>query len=256
MSLVAVGVQGAFDVDRGQQCEHVCLQGHDQCFEHVHGHGAYQYQYRCALEQDVLLHDKELDAGTGEHDDQVTGQHGREQTEAVRDGADQEVGDDFDRYHDRQDVPRNAGRNCGELEVLQAVLLDADDDPGEVHDAGHDIGPAYVREARKLDHRDGAVNVVHQNEEEQAEQQRDVLDEVLAADDVLGDAVADEAIGHLACELQLAGNQLLLTCSEDEECSDNDDRKDHQQHLLGEAIVRTPRQDCRQVHFVDSGWGE
>lgn len=114
-----------------------------------------------------------------------------------------------------------------------------------------------MREARELDHRDGAVNVVHQDKEEQAEQQRDVLDEVLAADDVLGDAVADEAVGHLACELQLAGNQLLLTCSEDEECSDNDDRKDHQQHLLGESVVCTPpRQDCRQVHFVDSGWGE
>ena len=40
------------------------------------------------------------------------------------------------------------------------------------------------------------------------EQQRDILHEVFAADDVLGDAVADEAVGGLAGELQLAGNQL------------------------------------------------
>ncbi len=109
-----------------------------------------------------------------------------------------------------------------------------------------------MREARELDDGDRAVDVVHQDEEEQAEQQRNVLHEVFAADDVLGDAVADEAVGGLACELQLAGNELLLTRSQHKECGDNNDREDHQQHLLGESFGRTPGQDSRQVHLFNS----
>lgn len=96
------------------------------------------------------------------------------------------------------------------------------------------------------------VDVVDQDEEEEAEQQRDVLDEVLAADDVLGDSVADEAVGGFAGELELAGYQLLLACGEHEECGDKDDREEDQQHLLGESFCGTPRQDCRQMHFVNS----
>ncbi|MCY1237708.1 hypothetical protein D9M72_504170 [compost metagenome] len=140
----------------------------------------------------------------------MTGQHGGEQTEAVRDRADQEVGDDLDRDNDRENVDRHARGYGGQLEVLDPVLLHADGDPGQVDNGSQHVGAAYVREARKLDQRDGAVDVVHQDEEEEAEQQRDVLHEVLAANDVLGDAVADEAVRGLTCELQFAGNKLLL----------------------------------------------
>ncbi len=57
------------------------------------------------------------------HHDQVAGQHRREQTEAVRDGADQEVGDDLDRNNDRKDVARDSGGHGGQLEVAQPFFL-------------------------------------------------------------------------------------------------------------------------------------
>ena len=54
----------------------------------------------------------------------------------------------------------------------------------------------------------------------------------VVADDVLGDAVVDELVGHLHDVLHAAGLQRLLAAAEDEDRADRERRDEDEQHRL------------------------
>jgi hypothetical protein len=77
----------------------------------------------------------------------------------------------------------------------------------------------------------------------------------MAAEDVAAHAVADEAVGGLAGELQPAGHQRALAGGQEEEPEDEDGYDDGLQHRLGDAelhllaeeLERAPAADGREV---------
>lgn len=197
-------------------------------------------------------------AGAGEHHDHVAGEHGGHQTQGVGQGAHDEVGDDLQRHEQRQDPAGHTGGHDGQLQVAHAVALDADADPDRVDDEGQAVGGARVGEGRQLQHRDGAEQVVQQHEEEDGEEQRDPLLEVLLAQDVLRDVVPDEGVAGLGEPLGLAGHEPGTAHGPREEGGDEHHGEQDEQHLLAEAgaVLRTPGEDLREVTIRDGGGHE
>lgn len=252
------GCDRALDVDRSQQGKDVGLQALDQNFEQEHCHAANERQRAKRLQQAFSLEQQELGTRCSKHDDQVAGEHGGKESEAVRDRADQEGRDDFDQDNQRKDGHRNTGRNSGVLEVLDAVLLDAKDDPGEVHDRCQGICRSNMRGGGQLGQRDAAPQVVQQDKEEEGEQQRDERTEVLLTDDVASDRVADEVVAELAQELQPARNKLPLPRGSNKEPADQGNGQKDKQHLLSKAlaVLGAPGKDLREVHFIEGWWNK
>ena len=103
---------------------------------------------------------------------------------------------------------RDAGQEQDVLEVLaDALLADADADVEHVADQREDQRERELRHRRDLRERHDRHQVVRQDEEEQRGEERRERAAGLA-DDVAGDAVADQRVAALAEELQLAGHDL------------------------------------------------
>src|SRR4051794_636171 len=204
---VLVG-EGAGDVQRGEQDEDVGLQELDEDLEDRHderhepgedpdgdvGQGA-------GVQRQVLA------AGDEEHEQQVTGEHVAEEPQRERDRPGEEVGDELEREEQEEHRPGDARRHhvfevAAEAHVLDAeVVIDHEDDECERRGEGD---AAHRGELHRWDH---AEHVVQQDEHEHREQQRHEAQELATADDVAGDAVADEPV-------DLPG-QVLTTARDD-----------------------------------------
>ena len=105
---------------------------------------------------------------------------------------------------------------------------DADTVVDDPHHAGESVGEARAGERGELQERDEPEQVVDENEEEHRRQQRHEAHVVAAADDVLGNAVANEAVGLFREVLRLRRNDPQPAGCDQEE-GRHDDRAQHEQ---------------------------
>jgi hypothetical protein len=152
---------------------------------------------------------------------------------------DEDVGEELQRDQQRQHRAVHARGHRLVLEVGEQPALRLDprnvvDQPADQHQPVDEPGAG---EGRELEERDRGEQVVQQHEEEQREQERHEPHEVLAADDVATELVANEAVTQLADVLQLARHHLTLRRGGAEEHEDEHSAQDDHQHRLGDAEV-------------------
>ena len=116
----------------------------------------------------------------------------------------------------------------------EAVLLHADDVEDDPDDEGQRDREADAAHRRVAHRRDDAEEVVGEDEHEHREEQRDEPHELLRADEVLGDAVADQAVDGLGAHLATARDEGLLARRGEQPPGDQDERERHQQHRAGD----------------------
>src|SRR5215207_7616518 len=204
--------QSAADVDGGEQSEDVGLQELDEAFEEGHDHGE-DHGYAAGREADHALRLKEqvFPAQDAQEKNEVAGEHVEGETEGERDRPEDHRRHELDRREQRIDSLGHAGRKHNVLEIAaEALPLDAhvvEDHPRDDREEERDRDP---RRGRELQDWNDPRDVDHRDEEEDRGQVRDVFD-ALSADRVGGDLVAHEAVGALAGELQLAGNETAAS---------------------------------------------
>src|SRR5690606_37544707 len=99
-----------------QQGEDVGLQHDDDELEQRHGDAQREREDRHALDEDVARV-QQLESAEDEHqEDEVAGEHVREQSQGQRDRAQQDVLEELERDQQRQDERRRPRRNAGHLQ--------------------------------------------------------------------------------------------------------------------------------------------
>lgn len=247
-------LQGTVNVDGEQQGEDVGLQDLDQDLQEVDEDAQKQCASTTEDAADATdISDQEAQEGGSNHDGHVTREHGGEHTQRVGDRTDDQVGDELDRDQEEVEQLGNVRRH-GHLghEVPKTMTLDADTDPGNVSNDGQDVGRAGVGQRGQLQNGDGPEQVVDQDEEEEAEQQRQPGPELLLTDDVAAQGVAHESVANFTQVLSFGRNQRLLANGPHEEAHDQNDRQEDQHRVLGE-FEGADLEERREVHVRNAG---
>ena len=252
----------ALDVDRGQNGEDVRLNSTDEHLDTVddkknRAERNGRNQTSCVGKGDLL--DKRLGKerdhqGEGAHDD-VAREHVAEQTHRKGDGS-QEGRDDLD--DPDQDVQRESDTRGGQA-------LDVADGTMGLHAAGDEVNERHQRKGGRhgdgaragLHARDNADDVVHQDEEEQGGQEREVLLPALGQDafaNILLDELHD--ILHAVSELAMGHEREALYKREHDHEQQNG-RDDEPERVLGHARHEIAHHgDGAELgdHVVDLSW--
>ncbi len=201
--------------------------------------------------------------GDEQQEQQVAGEHVAEQPQAQRERPGHVVRDELEDEDERQD---RLGQAAGDhrLEVArEAVLAEADDVVNDVDDQGQRHREPDAAHRRVLDRRDDPEEVVDEDQGEHREEQRHELEEVVAADDVLGDRVAHQPVDLLGDPLPLARDDGRLARRGHQPPRDQAHGKEQDQRGPGErprVVVATPQGPpelcrCRRLVAVAAARG-
>src|SRR5664279_306138 len=228
--------QGGFQVDGGQQDEHVGLEGHDQQLEEHQPQTADERQQSEHIVDGAALGPEVDGADRRDGDQHVAGEHVGKQPDRQRERPQDDVGQELDR--DQQDVhgDRNPGDVTHQLEEAEeAVLLDADDHVDEPDHHRQQDRDREMRRDRQLRDRNDAPQVLDQDEQEQRGKKPGPFAPVLATEDLDRDAVTNESVNPLADELHLAGQHGGPAGRRQHEADDQQRAQDQQHHRLDQG---------------------
>jgi hypothetical protein len=215
--------------------EDVRLEELDEAFEERHDEPAEEDEDARALERDAgVAEEQVLPADDAQHEEDVAREHVAEEPQRERHGPRHEVREQLEEEDERHDRLGQARRDHVAEVAAEAHRADADDVVDDEHDEGQREREAEAAHRRVLDRRDDAEEVVRQDQHEHREEQRDEPQEVLAAEDVPAQAVADHPVDALGDELRLAGDQRHLARRHEEPDGQQDDGQDRHDHRPGE----------------------
>ncbi|MBG9885325.1 hypothetical protein ABE10_01720, partial [Bacillus toyonensis] len=234
------------DVDRGEDREDVGLQDSDQDLEDregaAEGEGGDAESGPAASGRE----EEELGRREAEHQQHVPDHHVHQQSEHQRDRTQDEGRDELDDCDDRQREPGDALRHQGVLEETEPMAADAGVDEGDVADDGQQERNGRDARARDVQERDDARDVHEQDHEEDGREDRQEPVAVLAAEQVVRDAVADEAEAHLDEALEATGDHTHAARTEPEDEHDRDDREELHQVDAVDRDAEDVEQDLRE----------
>src|ERR1700722_19793945 len=242
-------LQRVADVERGEHREDERLQALNQQLEAGQDD---DHRERTRREDDADARAYEIPRGEVEHQQQqVPGEHIREQPDAERERPHDDVGEPDERRQQPYDPPGHAARDHLGEEPDRSLGLDADPHVGEPDQQDQDPDEADMRRYGELRAWDD-LHQVHQPDEKEQRHQEGQVPVALLADHLAEDLVPHEQHAQLADVLHASGHQLRLVERRPEESDDYHDH-DHHEEIGPGDVPATDLEEGAEVEVVETG---